>query len=31
MLEEANVRPSVTYLAKVLHVEPAAFHGSEER
>ena len=31
MLEETNVRPSVTYLAKVLHVEPAAFHGAEER
>jgi molybdopterin-containing oxidoreductase family iron-sulfur binding subunit len=31
MLEATNVRPSVTYLAKVLHVEPADFHGAEER
>jgi anaerobic selenocysteine-containing dehydrogenase/Fe-S-cluster-containing dehydrogenase component len=31
MLEETNVHASVTYLAKVLHVEPAAFHGTEER
>ena len=29
MLEETNVRPSVTYLAKVLNVEPAAIHGAE--
>ena len=30
MLEGTNVRSSVTYLAKVLSVEPAAFHGEEE-
>lgn len=30
MLEETNVRPAVTYLAKVLHREPAAAHGSGE-
>jgi anaerobic selenocysteine-containing dehydrogenase/Fe-S-cluster-containing dehydrogenase component len=30
MLEETNVRPAVTYLAKVLSIEPAAFHGTEE-
>ena len=30
MLEETNVRPAVTYLAKVLNIEPAAFHGAEE-
>ncbi|MES2306247.1 MAG: molybdopterin-dependent oxidoreductase [Gemmatimonadota bacterium] len=27
MLEETNVRPAVTYLAKVLHREPAAAHA----
>ncbi|MGH7581935.1 MAG: molybdopterin-dependent oxidoreductase [Gemmatimonadales bacterium] len=31
MLEETNVQASVTYLAKVLHVEPAQFHGEEEQ
>ncbi|HEY4321680.1 MAG TPA: molybdopterin-dependent oxidoreductase [Gemmatimonadales bacterium] len=31
MLEETNVRPSVTYLAKVLNIETAAFTGAEER
>jgi molybdopterin-containing oxidoreductase family iron-sulfur binding subunit len=30
MLEGTNVGASVTYLAKVLNVEPAAFHGAEE-
>ena len=30
MLEETNVSPAVTYLAKVLNIETAAFHGEEE-
>jgi anaerobic selenocysteine-containing dehydrogenase/Fe-S-cluster-containing dehydrogenase component len=30
MLEETNVRPAVTYLAKVLSIDTAAFHGAEE-
>jgi anaerobic selenocysteine-containing dehydrogenase/Fe-S-cluster-containing dehydrogenase component len=30
MLEGTNVGASVTYLAKVLNIEPAAFHGAEE-
>jgi molybdopterin-containing oxidoreductase family iron-sulfur binding subunit len=30
MLEETNVSPAVTYLAKVLNIETAAFHGGEE-
>ncbi|MES1259771.1 MAG: 4Fe-4S dicluster domain-containing protein, partial [Gemmatimonadota bacterium] len=30
MLEETNVSPAVTYLAKVLSIETAAFHGEEE-